>query len=126
MSVLQLRQPRVGQMDVGEAIVALAPGFRRTFDISEHRRRDRSAVGCRQQRQNSRFLAFQALQPVRAVCRNQNSASSQHEALWRERQHGANGNGPFARTPSVAQAFLQHALCPLLDFWMAPLIGGAL
>ena len=42
--VFQLTQSGVRQMDIGEAIIALTPGFRRTFDIAEHRRRDRLAI----------------------------------------------------------------------------------
>ena len=79
--VLQLAQPRMRQMDIGEAIVALTPSLRGAFDIAQHRGRNGLAISRRQQRQHPCFLALQALQPARTIGRNQHRARSQHQTL---------------------------------------------
>jgi hypothetical protein len=81
VGVLLRRQAGVGQMDIGEAIIALAPGFRGARDITDNRRRYRLAIRSGQQRQQPRFLASQALQSAGSVRRNHYRARSQQQTL---------------------------------------------
>jgi len=55
--------------DIGEAIVALAPGLGGAFDIAQHSRRYRPAISGRQQRQHTQFVTIDALQPARLLSR---------------------------------------------------------
>jgi hypothetical protein len=50
-SVVRLGQARVRKMNVGEAIVALAPGFRGTFNMAQDREGDGLAVSRREKRE---------------------------------------------------------------------------
>jgi hypothetical protein len=89
------------QMNVSEAIVALAPTFRSALDITQHRGRYCFAVTSGQQRQHPRFLAFQASEPARTVGRDQHGTGSQYESLRREVQHWFDGNSALPRAPLV-------------------------
>jgi hypothetical protein len=68
-------------MNVSETIVAIAPTFRSAFDIAQHSGRYCLAVSSGQQRQDPRFLAFQAYEPARTVGREQHGTGPQHKSL---------------------------------------------
>jgi hypothetical protein len=73
---LEFGQTGMREINVGEAIVSLAPGVSGTRNIAKHRRRHGFAMSGGQQRQHSRLLPVEACKPARSVGRDQHSAGT--------------------------------------------------
>jgi hypothetical protein len=107
--IVRLRQSRVRKMDSGEAIVAVAPAFCRALDVAKHRRRDRSAIRCGEQRQQTHFFALYICRTAVSHRWQQDRSGTQDETVWRKMERRTDRNGTLSHGPRIAQMLVQHA-----------------